>query len=142
MSTPGQATPSASAAAPSQATGSSAAPATPTSPGMAPSAAPASATRTAPTAARPSTTPRLLRVLRGVARSNDLIPGIGRDAKSIKRRFNLCGRARRIGHQADLSTPAPKCLKRLNGRGICPDAIVNAAPKIAEQDVIIVRDFG
>ena len=76
MSTPGQATPSASAAAPSQATGSSAAPATPTSPGMAPSAAPASATRTAPTAARPSTTPRLLRVLRGVAAAVALLTGV------------------------------------------------------------------
>ncbi|OLT18291.1 hypothetical protein BJF80_15840 [Serinicoccus sp. CUA-874] len=76
MSTPGQATPSASAAAPSQATGSSAAPATPTSPGMAPSAAPASATRTAATAARPSTTPRLLRVLRGVAAAVALLTGV------------------------------------------------------------------
>ena len=82
------------------------------------------------------------RVLRGIARGHDVVPSVARHAEPRDLFGHEPLRPRRVRHQRH-APPLPA--ERLQGRdrrriGHAP--VMDAAPQVAEEDVVVARDFG
>ena len=77
-----------------------------------------------------------------VARGRDGVPRLARDAEPLDLCRDLAPRTRRVRQQHDAATARAEPLQRGDGVREGGDAVVDAAPQVAEQRVVIGRDVG
>ena len=78
----------------------------------------------------------------GVARSDDGAPAVARHVQGVELGHHTRRRPRRVGDQDDVPMVAVEPDQRLAGRGPALAAVVDHAPDVAEQQVVVGGDVG